>query len=426
MAWQSSEGGVTWGGDELRFHWTAAAAADSETDITGDQRLRLIGGGWEFENSHLRARIARTGALTGLWRKQADGWRQVLRRGGTYTDKGFGDAVRYAQENDVEASMRVERHGSDVRLSVCGQLRGFQRFDKMAHPVLFYSSYTLGDGPAFRYACAVKTEDVSTSSYAFLSLLLKTGGVKSVAFADADGVFLTGERADSSGRFAQLAHSPAPQRLPTDIRLSDADGLTLRLGEMAWFGAKPDNVFMHGEDLHLAWMDGKPDNRTAGQWRGLTCCVACEDTIVAGADPLPLVVDKRTELLSSGGFEASDSSDAILLSSGQKLPRGRGGHDAWAMPPGAEYIVEDGSRCVTVEGDGQSYRLIRQAVPVQTLEPGSTWRLSARMKGLGVEPGDVSWKTACLRWSVSSGGRTTYTTASLPQGDSPWQTWRYC
>ena len=109
-----------------------------------------------------------------------------------------------------------------------------------------------------------------------------------MAFADADGQFLTGERNDGSGRFAQLAQSPAPQRLPTGIRLSDADGVMLRLGDLAWFGAKPDNVFMHGEDLHLAWMDGKPDNRTVGQWRGLTCCVACEDTMVAAADPLPL------------------------------------------------------------------------------------------------------------------------------------------
>ena len=59
MAWQSSEDGVTWGGDELRFHWGAAAADDAESDSTGDERLRLIGGGWEFENTHYRARVAR-------------------------------------------------------------------------------------------------------------------------------------------------------------------------------------------------------------------------------------------------------------------------------------------------------------------------------------------------------------------------------
>ena len=94
---------------------------------------------------------------------------QVLRHGGTSTDKGFGEGIRYAQENDVEASVRVERHGSDVRLSVCGEMRGFQRFDKMAHPIRFYSAYTFGDGPAFRYACAVRTENASTASYAFLS-----------------------------------------------------------------------------------------------------------------------------------------------------------------------------------------------------------------------------------------------------------------
>ncbi len=423
MAWQSRQDGVIWGGDELRFQWGATVPHDPEADSTGDARFRLIGGGWEFENTHVRARLARTGALTELWRREADGWRQVLRHAGTYTDKGFGNAVRYAQENDVEASVRMERHGSDVRLSVCGEMRGFERFDKLAHPVRFHSVYTMGDGPAFRYTSAVKTEVASTASYAFLSLLLRTSGVKSVAFADADGEFLTGERNDGSDRFAQLARSEAPQRLPTDIRLYDADGVMLRLGDMAWFGTKPDNVFMHGEDLHLAWMDGVPDSETAGQWSGLSCSVACQDTMATGADPVPLTPDRQAELLSSGQFNASDASDVMLLSTGQTLPQGRGSAEAWELPPGAEYTDDNGNRCVTVEGDGQSYLLIRQAVPVQAVEPGSKWRLTARMKGLAVERGDIGWKTACLRWSVSAEGRTTYATVSLPSGDSPWQTW---
>ena len=88
----------------------------------------------------------------------------------------------------------------------------------------------------------------------------------------------------------------------------------LRVGEMAWFGDKPDNVFMHGDDLHLAWMDGKPDNRTAGQWRGLTCSVACDDTMVVGTEALPLVCDRPAELLRNGDFDSSDSFGAILLS----------------------------------------------------------------------------------------------------------------
>ena len=422
MAWQTGEDGVSWGGEELRFEWAARAPDATQGDGSGDERVRLVGGGWEFENAHYRARVARTGALTGLWRRQAGGWQTVLHHGGAYTDKGFGGDIRYAQENDVEASVRLERRGSDIRFSVRGQMRGFQRFDKMARPVAFYSVYSWGDGPAFRYACAVKPEGAATTDDAFLSLLLRTGGVQRVVLADGDGEFLTGERGTGSGRFAQLAQCDDPQRLPTDIRLFDAHGLTLRLGAMSWFGAPPRNVFLHGDDLHCAWLDGKPDNLAIGQWCGVSCSLACEDTAMAADAPLPLLDEGRRELFHNGDFETSAATNAVLVSSGRRLLLGRGRQDAWSLPPGAAYVVEDGSRCVTIEGESQSYRLIRQPLPVPLLKPGSRWRLSARMKGLGVERGDIDWKTACLRWAVSVGGQTTYATTSLPWGDSPWQT----
>jgi hypothetical protein len=351
----------------------------------------------------------------------------VLRHGGLYTDKGFGEGIRYAQENDVEASVRLERHGAHIRLSVCGELRGFQRFDKLAHPLHFYTVYTFGDGPAFQVASAVETDPASTAKSAFLSLLLKTNGLQGVDLADANGQYLTGQRQDAGGRFAQLAQSETPQRLPTDLRLADADGVALRLGAMTWFGARPGNVFMHGEDLHLAWLDGSTGAGTAGPWRGVMCSVACEDALEADTNlpPMPqMVKDKQPEFLRDGGFETANASGTKLLSCGQSLPHAGSKPQAWSLPPGAEYVVADGNRCVLVTGDGLSYRLIRQAVAAGTLKPGSKWRLCARLKGNGVEPGDVGWKTACLRWSVSIGGRTTYTTVNLPQGDSPWQTWK--
>lgn len=143
---------------------------------------------------------------------------------------------------------------------------------------------------------------------------------------------------------------------------------------------------------------------------------------MAADAPLPLLDEGRRELFHNGDFETSAATNAVLVSSGRRLLLGRGRQDAWSLPPGAAYVVEDGSRCVTIEGESQSYRLIRQPLPVPLLKPGSRWRLSARMKGLGVERGDIDWKTACLRWAVSVGGQTTYATTSLPWGDSPWQT----
>ncbi len=422
VAWQSNENGVNFGQDELRFRLQTTVATKAATTDTGDPHLRIVGGGWEFVNTHFRARVARTGTLTGLWRKESDGWRQVLHHGSIYTDKGFGQDKRFAQENDVEATVRIEQDGPDIRLNFCGTLRGFGRFDKMGHPVLFYSSYTFGEGPAFRYAIAIKPPAVVDAKYAFLALQLKTEGVKSVTLSDADGVFLTDEQNAAGQRFAEVAKSPTSERVPCDVRLSDATAVTLRLGDVRWFGTSPDNVFMHGDDLYLAWMDGKPDNRGASQWNGLTCSVACDDTVAADDATVPLVVGRDAELLKDGDFEASGSGGTILLLSGEDVVRGSVQHDAWQLPPGAEYTVDSGNRCVMIEGDGQSYRLIRQTLPVSECVPGSKWLLTARVKGTGVQRADASWKTACLRWSVTAAGRGSFATTSLPWGDSSWQT----
>jgi len=49
------------------------------------------------------------------------------------------------------------------------------------------------------------------------------------------------------------------------------------------------------------------------------------------------------------------------------------------------------------------------------------WRLTARVKAAGVQKEELSWKTACLRWSLQAGERVSYATASLPAGDCDWR-----
>jgi glycosidase len=422
VTWRDSACGVTSGVDEVAFTIRTEAADKGLAAGTGDARLTAAGGGWAFENAHYRARVGRNGVLAGLWRKEGAAWRQVLRRSQVYTDKGFGNDKDYAQEDDVEAEARIERQGDAVTLRFSGELRGFYRFDKMAHPIRFYAAYTFGDGPAFRRTCAFNSSAPSSADYAFLSLISTTEGAERVAFSDAAGEFLTGERGDGKARYAQTAKSADPKRLPGDIRIRSADGSVLRLGDVTWFGLKPANVFMHGRDLHAAWMDGKPDNSGAGQWNGVSLSVACGEGGLAAKDELPVAQGGRADLLQDGGFEQSqDGGGAVLLLAGRALPREQKSHVVWQMPNGSGPATESGSRCVTVVGDGAEYRLIRQALPPQAFPAGSAWRLTARMKGAGVEKADAGWKTACLRWGVSADGRTVYSTASLPFGDSGWR-----
>ena len=143
---------------------------------------------------------------------------------------------------------------------------------------------------------------------------------------------------------------------------------------------KPANVFMHGNDLHLAWMDGKPDNSGAGQWNGVSMSLACCEGAVAAKDEVPLARGGRAELLRDGDFERAGDDGVVLLLARLALPPTEADlRTAWQMPPGAKVVSEGGSRFAFVEGDGKAYRLIRQTLPVQAFQAGTTWRLTARM-----------------------------------------------
>ena len=426
MAWRDEAGGVKIGGDELIFTLRSGDADEDELHAgTGDSRLTVVGGGWSFENAHYRARVSRNGALAGLWRKKEGAWLPVTGMGSLYTDRGFSkEYERYAQENDVEADARMERSGDEIRLLFSGEMRGFQRFDKMGHPVRFYSAYTFGGGSAFRQTLAFNASGMPHGDSAYLAYLLHVGDAERVAFADAAGEFLTGERGDGKTRYAQTAKSVALQRVPTDIRICDTNALVLRLGDMTWFGAKPANVFMHGGDLHLAWMDGKGAASKVGEWSGVSLSVAFGTDPVAPRKEVPLVQGERAGLLRDGGFDRDENDVPVLARSGLVLQQASKSRPwAWQLPNGAEVVTESSSRCMLIEGDGKEYRLLRQVLPAQAFPAGSKWRLLARMKGADVEKSEVGWKTACLRWSVDAAGRHDYQTVSLPFGSNDWREW---
>lgn len=423
-AWRDDDAGLPAGGDELAF----TVQADKTPELaapagTGDPRLTAVGGGWQFENAHYRAQVSRNGVLAGLWRREGEAWRRVSNRAQLYTDKGFEGDKKMSQEDDVEASVRIERDGGAVRLTFCGELRGFYRFDKMAHPIRFFSSYAFDDGAAFRRACAFNASSASAASFAFLSQILRTEGASRAVFADGAGEFLRAERGAGNARYAQTAASADPKRLPREIRLSDDAGELLRLSDLVWDGTKPANVFLHGQDLHLAWMDGAPDNSGAGQWNGVSMSVSCGASPAAARDaaPLPQKSAARAELLRNGGFETAESAQAVLLLARSPLARAAAATADWQLPKGGSLVTADGRSCALVEGDGREYRLLRQTLNPKDFPAGSRWRLSASMKGAGVEKADQGWKTACLRWTLLSAGRSDFATVSLPFGDCAWR-----
>ena len=243
-----------------------------------------------------------------------------------------------------------------------------------------------------------------------------------MTFADAAGEILSGVRGDDRSRFAQTLFGPQPQRVPGAIRVDGTNGAQVCFGDVQWFGARPANLFMHGGELHVAWLDGKAGEREAGAWRGVSLSVSCGAAEAAPREAGPVARDACGGLLRDGGFGQNGAATLRLARAGLALAQPEQARSAtWLMPNGAEFALDGGNRCVTVVGDGREYRLVRQALPQALLPAHSTWRLSARMRGERVEKGDAGWKTACLRWSVTAKGRTNFTTVSLPLGDSPWR-----
>jgi hypothetical protein len=428
IEWRGEEYGVTSGVDEVAFTvrteaWRAPAAAG-----TGDPRLTAAGGGWVYENGHYRARVGRNGALTGLWRREGGAWRAVAGADGFYTDKGFaGGKTRYAQDNDVETSVRIERAGEALNMRFVGEMRGFYRFDKLGEPIRFYSAYTFGDGASFARTCAFNAAAPAGRDGAFLSLKTRIEGAERAAFSDAAGEFLAGGRGDGRVRYAETAKAADAARLPSAIRVEGTGGPVLRLTDVAWFGAKPANVFMHGGDLHLAWLDGANGESRPDEWRGVTMNVVCGEDAVAAmpGGGLPFVQKAAAaELLRDGGFDggAGTGGGMRFVRSNRVLPpEGKRARPGWQLPDGAEIVEENGNRVARVDGDGAAYRLVRQGLAAGAFRPGTVWRLTARMKGAGVRRGDVGWKSACLRWGLSVDGRTEYRSASLPTGDWEWR-----
>ena len=241
---------------------------------TGDARLTCVGGGWQFENAFIRARIARTGALVGLWRKADGDWRQVIGAGSLYTDRGFS-SERFAQENDVEATIRIQRNGDKLLLAFEGEMRGFQRFAKHKAGIRFKTRYLFDDSGEFRLELGAAPQVPPQKDGAYLAWMMTVPGAADVAFTDGVGEIAADKR--GTGRVAQTAESG---RLPTGIRIG-RDGGTLRLDAEQWTGPKPGNVFMHGDQLHLAWRDGARGTLgNAGEaeaWAGVTLKVSSKE-----------------------------------------------------------------------------------------------------------------------------------------------------
>ena len=131
---------------------------------TGDDRLKVVAGGWMFETGSLRVRLRRTGSIAGVWRKGVDGqWNEVVRDAYVYTDQGFvkkGDEkerTKFSSRDEIEAEKTFARDADGtLRLSFKGFLRDAHRFGQLRNRIEFAVSYVFRDDSGFDVEVRVK------------------------------------------------------------------------------------------------------------------------------------------------------------------------------------------------------------------------------------------------------------------------------
>ena len=142
---------------------------------TGDTRLRMVVGGWMFDDGKLRVHLQRNGALRGVWRRENNAWRRLS---GSIYLKAEGEKT-YDQASDVEpiATLSREDDGT-LRLSFDGVLRNIRRTGKMPHGTSYHTAYTLGGTAGVVIETSFKVDAAGKGSETVLTMDGLDDGVK--------------------------------------------------------------------------------------------------------------------------------------------------------------------------------------------------------------------------------------------------------
>lgn len=157
--------------------WTTvpATAVRAPEVGTGDSRLRMVVGGWMFDDGKLRVHLQRNGALRGVWRRENNAWRRLS---GSIYLKAEGEKT-YDQASDVEpiATLSREDDGT-LRLLFDGVLRNIRRTGKMPHGTSYHTAYTLGGTAGVVIETSFKVDAAGKGSETVLTMDGLDDGVK--------------------------------------------------------------------------------------------------------------------------------------------------------------------------------------------------------------------------------------------------------
>ena len=159
---------VSTSGSQLAFSVKPEAqVTEGRSPGTGDSRLRIVSGGWEFDDGHLKVRIRKSGAVAGIWKREVGGWTRISGIGDIYTTTGSGTMSNVGTTDRLcRQAWAIDAHitffrGVDGRLTLRfddGGLRAKQlNQGKMRHPIGFATEFVLGFSNGFVWKNSVST-----------------------------------------------------------------------------------------------------------------------------------------------------------------------------------------------------------------------------------------------------------------------------
>ena len=373
-------------------------------------------GGWQLGNTPFRLRLASNGAITEL----GNG---LVRLGDLYTDAGFAPIRdRYAASNDVEAYSHFAQTPNGLRASFRGKLRGARRFERRGTPVAYAIDYQFTTANSFRMRSAVRPAGNATGERAFLALCLPTPNLKTFRFERDGRLIAEGDVGDGSKRAFQIANMGTPV-VPDRILIGDGTRTLHQLTDIRCGKGHIDNVFIHGTQFFLTFLDTKEPPAVAEHWRWLDATVTPGDATPTTIPPFPALEDEipAAGLLRHGSFEIPRVQPISQLTQ-TPLP-GLAPNTSWRLPTGGRLVADDartGQMGAETGGLKGNYRLWRQELPTDRFPVGSRWRLTAWAKGKDLVAGDISWQVGVLRFAVTT-EKTQYVSCPSLLGTFDWQ-----
>jgi len=356
---------------------------------------------WVVENPHYRVLLRRTGGvIRSLWTKQPE-LRLIAEQNDIYTDRGFRTerAARASAGDDVETAAHVWREGRELHLRFQGLLRNQDRFGIVRPPIWFLTEYVFDDSPTFRLRWGLSSEGPVREATAFVAWMARLPDLRRFAWSRGGKELVSGA-ADASARAGQTSQLPG-RPVPDAADLSDERGPLLRVRDLAVHGPAPlQNVFVHGQNFFLAWLDGPASSWAPGPWHECRLALTVGAAAPVAAAPIPWLANRPQEsgMLADPSFEAGGA-ELLAVSAARSVSLGMPLQTAWTVPDGGSFTTDTahhGRRCAKIINTTGQYTLFTQPVRQEQTLLGRRVRVTAWVKGERIERGDTSWKVGTV------------------------------